>query len=219
MGLTIEASHIFKAYNGHEVLKDCSFVFDRGGAYALLGPNGSGKSTLFRILSLLERPDRGQVRYLENGRFISADLNLRRRITLVLPRLGVFNTTVFRNAAYGLKLRGLAKGEIEARVNEVLDMVGLTKKRWQPALGLSSGETQRLGLARALAINPEVIFLDEPTASIDPVNIEIIEEIILTVKSRREATIIMITHDPGQAQRLGDHLLVMKNGKIMARGV
>lgn len=98
-------------------------------------------------------------------------------------------------------------------------MVGLTEKRWQKALELSSGETKRLGLARALMINPEVIFLDEPTASIDPINTEIIEGIILKMKRQGKSTIIMITHDPGQAERLGDHLLFMHNGKILAKGV
>ena len=137
----------------------------------------------------------------------------------MLPRLGVFNTTVFSNVAYGLKLRGLAKREIEEKVEEMLHMVGLAEKRRQKALELSSGETKRLGLARALVIDPEVIFLDEPTASLDPLSTEIIEEIILKIKSQGKSTIIMITHDPGQAARLGDHLLFMDNGKILAREV
>lgn len=219
MGLTLKASQVVKLYNGHQVLWDCSFTFASGRAYTLEGPNGSGKSTLFRILALLERPDAGEVNYLKDGQIINADLELRRKITLMLPRIGVFNTTVFNNVAYGLKLRGMARGEIEEKVNEMLQVVGLAEKRRQRALELSSGETKRLGLARALMINPEVIFLDEPTASIDPINTEIIEEIILKMKSQGKSTIIMITHDPGQAERLGDHLLFMKNGKILAKGV
>lgn len=216
--MTIEACQISKAYNCLAVLKDCSLAFKSGHTYALQGPNGSGKSTLLRILALLERPDAGEVRYSEAGRVLSPDLKLQRRITLVLPRIGVFNTSVFRNVAYGLRLRGLPAGEIAARVNEMLQWVGLAEKKGQPALGLSSGETRRLGLARALVINPEVIFLDEPTASIDPVNTEIIEEIILKLKSQRKATIILVTHDPDQAARLGDHLLFIKEGKILAGG-
>ena len=132
----------------------------------------------------------------------------------MLPRTGIFNTTVFKNVAYGLKIRGMSRTEIEARVNDALLTVGLAYKRWQRATELSSGETKRLGIARALVINPEVFLLDEPTANIDPDNTEVIEAIILKMKQARQVTILMITHDPAQAQRLGDELLFMKDGKI-----
>ena len=88
-------------------------------------------------------------------------------------------------------------------------------RKWQRASELSSGETKRLGIARAMVINPEVFMLDEPTANIDPANTEIIEDIILKMKQERQATILMITHDPAQAQRLGDDLLFMQDGKII----
>ena len=133
----------------------------------------------------------------------------------MLPRTGIFNTTVFNNVAYGLKIRGVTRAEIEERVNEALLAVGLSHKKWQRALELSSGETKRLGIARAMVINPEVFMLDEPTANIDPANTEIIEDIILKIKQERQATILMITHDPAQAQRLGDELLLMQDGKII----
>lgn len=217
MGLKVEAFHLSKTYNGNPVLQDCSFSFESGLTYALLGPNGTGKSTLFRILALLEQPDTGRVTYFDGGQIIHADIKLRRRITLVLPRIGVFNTTVFKNVAYGLKLRGVGKGEIKERVNHSLEQVGLAPKRSQRAISLSSGETKRLGMARALVIEPEIIFLDEPTANIDPVNTEIIEEIIRQMKRDRKTTIIMITHDPAQAERLGDHILFLQSGKILSR--
>jgi tungstate transport system ATP-binding protein len=134
----------------------------------------------------------------------------------VLPHTGIFNTTVFKNVAYGLKIRGITHAEIEVRVHDALLTVGLTHKKWQRALELSSGETKRLGIARALVINPEVFMLDEPTANLDPANTEIIEDIILNMKQERRATILMITHDPAQAQRLGDALLFMKSGKIIS---
>ena len=95
MGLELEIVHAFKTYNGNPILRDCSFAFATGRTYVLQGPNGSGKSTLFRILALLENPDRGRVEYRDGGRILAADLALRRRITLVLPRTGIFNTTVF----------------------------------------------------------------------------------------------------------------------------
>jgi tungstate transport system ATP-binding protein len=215
MGLRIEVTKIAKAYNGNPVLRDCSFSFTRGLTYALQGTNGSGKSTLLRILALLERPDVGQVDYLENGLALAKNLALQRRFTLVLPRPGIFNTTVFNNVAYGLKIRGVRSGEIEARVNEILVTVALDHKKSQRALDLSSGETKRLGLARAMVLNPEVLFLDEPTANIDPLNTDIIEEIILKMKAGGAVTILLITHDPAQADRLGDRLLFMKDGGLV----
>jgi tungstate transport system ATP-binding protein len=215
MGLELEIAHVSKTYNGNPILRDCSMAFGRGRTYVLQGPNGSGKSTLFRLLALLEPPDRGRVEYRADGQVLAADLNLRRRITLVLPGTGIFNTTVFHNVAYGLKVRGVNRGEIEARVDTVLAAVGLAHKKFQRALELSSGETKRLGIARAMVISPQVFMLDEPTANIDPVNTEIIEDIILKMKSAGQATILMITHDPEQAQRLADDLLFLKDGKII----
>ncbi|MCX5888457.1 MAG: ATP-binding cassette domain-containing protein [Deltaproteobacteria bacterium] len=215
MGLRIEVTKVAKAYNGNPVLRDCSYNFAPGLTYALQGPNGSGKSTLLRFLALLEAPDTGSVDYLENSTVLPINLELRRRFTLVLPRPGIFNTTVFNNVAYGLKIRGVKSGEIEARVDTILETVGLSHKRSQRALDLSSGETKRLGLARAMVLAPEILFLDEPTANIDPLNTDIIEEIILKMKAGGQTTILLITHDPAQAERLGDRLLLMKEGKLV----
>ena len=215
MGLALDITRVFKNYNGNPVLQDCSFSFAPGRTYVIQGPNGSGKSTLLRLLALLERPDQGAVRYREHGRVLEDSLALRRRLTLVLPRTGIFNTTVFKNVAYGLQLRGAGRAEIEARVQDGLEAVGLASKARQRGLELSSGETKRLGIARAMVINPEVFMLDEPTANIDPANTEIIEDIILRMKQAGRATILMITHDPAQAERLGDELLFMKNGVLI----
>jgi tungstate transport system ATP-binding protein len=215
MGLSLQAIGIYKAYNGLPVLQDCSWAFDPGRTYALLGPNGSGKSTFLRIAALLEPPNAGEVRYFDQGVALPHDLTLRRRLTLLLPKIGVFNTSVYNNVAYGLKIRRLPAQEVEARVAEALRRVGLAHKRRQNGLELSSGETKRLGLARALVIEPEVFWLDEPTANIDPKNTEIIEQIMLDMKTAGKSTIIIVTHDPAQARRLSDHLLVMEHGKLV----
>ena len=215
MGLSLELAQISKAYNGQEVLQACSWVFEKGLTHVLMGPNGTGKSTLLRICALLEAPDGGRVNYLADGQPLAPDLALKRRITLLLPGVGVFNTSVFNNVAYGLKIRGLNPREIEARVGAILEVVGLAAKRRQRALDLSTGQSKRLGLARAMVIDPEVILLDEPTASIDQENSEIIEGIIRKVTAERKATIIMVTHDPAQAERLGDRLLFMKDGGLL----
>ncbi len=217
MKLRLNVSDVWKEYGGVPVLRGCSFSFDEGGVYALMGSNGSGKSTFLRICALLEKPDRGDVRYFFDGGSVADGIGLMRRITLLLPDPGLFNATVFNNAAYGLRIRGLRRGEIEERVSRVLAVTGLEHKRKQNALTLSSGEAQRLGLARAMAISPEMLFLDEPTASVDRANREIIEDIILKMKKDAGSTVIITTHDMKQAERLAGTLLMMEDGKISVK--
>lgn len=214
MGLKLIVSKIYKTYNSKTVLKGCSFSFDRSGVYVLIGANGTGKSTFLRICALLEAPDSGEIIYFEGDRALPHDLNLRRRITLMLPDIGVFNTTVFNNVAYGLKIRGIKKEEIRQKVYEALDFVGLLHKKNQNALTLSSGEKKRMGLARAIVLEPEVLFLDEPTASVDEENTEIIEKILIQLKQRLNSIIIIATHDKDSAKRVGDFLLSVRNGGI-----
>jgi tungstate transport system ATP-binding protein len=191
MSLQLVVHRISKSYDGKAVLRDCSVSFNKSGAHILTGVNGSGKSTFLRMCALIENP-----------------------ITLVLPGVGIFNTTVFKNVAYGLKVRGIEKKEIEEKTLRALAFVRLTLKKENNALTLSSGEMQRLGIARALVIDPEILFLDEPTAFIDQENTEIIEDIILKMKTLETTTVIITTHYREQAQRLADMLLVIKDGRI-----
>ncbi len=215
MSLKLVSSDISKKYNGTDVLRNCTYSFSESGIYVLTGPNGCGKSTFLRICALIEEPDSGKVIYNSDGNQTPKDLSLKRRVTLVLPKVGLFNTTVYKNAAYGLAIRGIRGQEARERVDRVLDFVGLGHKKNQNALTVSSGEAQRLGIARALVIEPEILFLDEPTASVDQKNTAIIEEIIRKMKDDREVTVIMTTHDREQASRLADTLLVMKDGLII----
>lgn len=213
--MKLTASHIKKNYSGRAILQDCTVSFGEHGISVLMGSNGCGKSTFLRICALLEKADEGELLFADNGATLEQDLSLMRRITLVLPRNGVFNTTAFRNVAYGLRIRGIQKRELEERVAEALAFVGLEHKKNQSARTLSSGEAQRLGIARALVIRPEILFLDEPTASVDEENTGIIESIILAMKKEGRTTVVMTTHDRDQAVRLADRLLLMKGGKIM----
>ena len=214
MKLRLQISHIHKNYNGKRVLRDCSFSFHESGAYVLMGPNGSGKSTLFRLCALLEQPDKGEITYLSGDTIVPQEIQLRRHITLVLPKIGVFNATVFKNVAYGLRIRGMGKKEISEKVERSLEFVGLTNRKNQNALTLSSGETQRLGIARAIVIEPEIIFLDEPTAFVDEENKRIIEDIILKIKRDGSSMVIITTHDRTQAEKLTDRLLFLQDGKL-----
>lgn len=212
MSLTMSVEHLRKAYNGRDVVAGCSFAFDRPGVYVLTGPNGCGKSTFLRLCALVEPPDSGSVRFFSGGEPAPPDLCLKRRITLVLPKVGVFNTTVFRNVVYGLLLRHVPKEAAREKGAAALDFVGLGGKGGRNALTLSSGETQRLGIARALAIEPEMLFLDEPTASVDRHNTALIEDIVRHMKQRRKTIVVMTTHDLAQAGRLADRLLAMDDG-------
>lgn len=215
MKLGLSVSQIAKTYNGNEVLKDCSFSFEKPGIYVLTGANGCGKSTFLRICCLLETPDSGEVIYVDERGVVPLDISLQRRITLVLPKIGLFNKTVFRNISYGLRVRGIRGKEAGYRVEKVLDFVGLGHKKDQNARTLSSGEAQRIGIARALVIEPDILFLDEPTASIDRKNTEIIEDIIQQLKNDEKTIVVMTTHDPAQAQRLADFRMTICDGKIL----
>ena len=211
MSLRLTVTNICKSYNGKSVLKDCSVSFNHRGIYVLMGPNGSGKSTFLRMCALLESPDKGEINYFSGNEMLKTDIALRRRITLLLPGLGLFNTTVFRNVAYGMRIRGIKNKEIEEKSFSALEFVGLTHKKDHNALSLSSGEKQRLGIARTLVIEPEVLFLDEPTASVDEENTEIIENIILDLKETGRSTVIVATHDTIQAERLSGKVLILRN--------
>lgn len=214
MGLTLSLSKVRKNYGDLTVFENCSFVFRDSGIYTLTGPNGCGKSTLLRMMALLEEPDQGEIIYYSGEQPVPKDRELKRRITLVLPKVGVFNTSVFRNAAYGLKIRGINGAEKKDKVLQALKFVGLAHKKDQNALTLSSGETQRLGIARAIVIRPEILFLDEPTASTDQKNTQIIEKILLAMKRETRTTIIMATHDFEQTKRLAGHVLTISRGEL-----
>jgi tungstate transport system ATP-binding protein len=213
LGLTV--TDIIKTFEGNRVLDVLSHRFEAGETHVLMGSNGCGKSTFLRICALLDHADSGRLVFTSGESELPADLGLRRRITLVLPRVGLFNASVFYNIAYGLKIRGIAKSERIEKVEKVLEFIGLSHKRSQNALTLSSGEAQRAGIGRALVIEPDLLFLDEPTNSVDLKNVGIIEKIILTMKEARQPTIIMATHDRSQAGRLTDCRLQMNDGKIV----
>lgn len=214
MSLALVLGGVMRHYDGEPVFGPFSHTFEAGTTSVVMGPNGSGKSTLLRICAMLEPIDAGSIRFYDRDEELNQDLVLRRRVTLVFPKTTVFRGTVFDNIAYGLRVRDADPSSIVERVEEALVSVGLSHKIRQEARTLSSGEAQRLGIARALAIEPELLLLDEPTASVDEKHTAFIEEFIMSLGKQTRTTIVMSTHDRNQAEKLTKQILVMKKGII-----
>ncbi len=219
MNVLLDLKKVSLSYGPKQVLDNCSCSIGAG-VTAIMGHNGSGKSTLLRACALLEEPTEGEVYYSENGKDLDHDITLKRRLTLVLARGGLFNASALSNAGYGLKVRSVPALKRREMAMAALEAVGLAHLARQNALTLSSGEAQRLALARALAIGPEVLFLDEPTASVDEENTEAIESLILQMSkgggiAPHVPSIVLTTHDREQALRLADKHITMSRGTIV----
>ena len=173
-----------------------------------MGPNGAGKSLLVRLLHGLIPPTAGEIRW--GGQPMSDEI--RKRQSMVFQRPVLLRRSVAANIDFALRLRGRAD---RARRRDILDMVGLADRERQQARLLSGGEQQRLALGRALATKPEVLFLDEPTASLDPASVLMIEQIVTKAREDRGVKVIFITHDMGQARRLADDVVFMHRGEMV----
>jgi tungstate transport system ATP-binding protein len=216
--IRIEA--VTKKFGDTEILKTINLKVLKGEIFTLIGPSGSGKTTLIRLINLLDTPTTGKIVFdgTDTSDNEKVRLSVRRRMGMVFQKPAVLNTTVAENVAYGLKFRGVEKSQIDVRVHEALDIVGLLHLTDRKAVTLSGGEMQRVAIARALVTHPEVLLLDEPTANLDPVNSELIENLILRVHRQFHTTIILSTHDMIQGQRLADRIGVIINGRIAQVG-
>jgi len=172
----------------------------------VMGPNGAGKSLLLRLLHGLLQPSAGSICW--GGAAMSKQV--RERQAMVFQRAVLLRRSVAENIDFVLRLKRAATKD---RRDEILEHVGLLDRARQPARLLSGGEQQRLALARALALEPEVLFLDEPTASLDPASVQMIEQIV-SAAHRRGTKIIFITHDLGQAKRLADEIVFLHRGRL-----
>lgn len=208
------AENLKKYYNDRLVLDIPYLDFETGRIYALVGPNGSGKTTLLKILNLLEQPTEGKLYF--DGHKINKDIiNIRRQMAFVLQDTVLFRTTVYKNVAYGLKVRSVDKKIISSMVFNALNMVGLAGFENRKARQLSAGEAKRVALARALVLKPRVLLLDEPTANIDKQNVQVFETLLKKINAERRTTTIFTTHDLSQAYRLADKVIFLLNGKII----
>ncbi len=207
-----ELHDVRKAYGGKTVLAVDHLVVHQGETLAIVGPNGAGKTTLLRVLNFLEQADQGRIWFEGSLVPYPAPLHLRRRITTVFQRTVLLHRSVRDNVAYGLGLRG---EHDERRVDQVLRHVGIEHLASMPAQQLSGGEAQRLALARALALRPDVLLLDEPTANLDPPNVAAIEAIIGDLPLQDGITIVLVTHNLFQARRLADRVAMLLGGRLV----
>lgn len=216
----LETRSLTKTYAGTNVLKNISLTIEKGELLAIVGPSGSGKTTLLRILDLLDLPSSGKLFFNQIEAPISAPerLALRRRIGIVSQQTTLFNSSVYDNIAYPLKIRHQTKNEIRQRVSDALALVGLKEFERRKALTLSGGEMQRVALAQAIVFEPELLLLDEPTANLDPRNIALIENIISHVNHGSKITVVMATHNMFQAQQLADRAAVIREGELVGVG-
>ncbi len=212
----IEAQGISKNFGPIYALKDISLKIMTGKITALLGPSGSGKSTLLRIMAGLEIPSSGTILYNNVGIDNRNRHNLRLKSTMVFQKTVFFSTTVLKNIALGLKFRNEEGRGIEDKVNKVLKLVRMDSFARRSAKKLSGGEQQRISLARALVIEPELLLLDEPTANLDIANAMMIEEIIKDLEGN--TTIVVATHNIHQARRLSKQAAILFQGSLVEQG-
>jgi tungstate transport system ATP-binding protein len=196
---------------GRRIVDGITLELEHGPRTVVLGPNGSGKSVLMRLCHGLLRPTSGELRF--NG---PQWLDGRRRHAMVFQRPVMLRRSALANVAYPLALAGVKRIEQRRIACEALERVGLLPFASQPARVLSGGEQQRLAIARAWALRPDLLFLDEPTANLDPSATQAIEAAIQTVHEAG-TKIVLITHNLGQAHRLGDEVVFLSCGRVAER--
>ena len=214
----IRVKHLYKNFGQLEVLKDISVNIKKGEVIAIIGPSGSGKSTFLRCLNLLEEPTGGAI-YIKDKNLMDdkTDINLvRRNVGMVFQHFNLFpHKTVLENLTLApMKVKNMKQSEIEKKAFMLLEKVGLKEKASAYPNQLSGGQKQRIAIARALAMDPEVILFDEPTSALDP---EMIKEVLDVMKDLAEEgmTMIIVTHEMGFAKNVADRVFFMDRGNIL----
>lgn len=213
----LDAWDLVKSYAGRRVVEVEHLAVEEGEVLAVLGPNGAGKSTLFRLLSLLEPAEAGRIAHF--GRPVkSGDLAARRRTATVFQRPLLMQGNVRENVAFGLKLRRVARDDRREKVAWALDLMGIAGFADADVKTLSGGELQRVAIARALVLDPEILFLDEPTSNLDGGVRRRFREDLRDVVGRLGVTVVLITHDQNEALSLAHRVAVLREGRVVQEG-
>ena len=217
----LEVRSLSKNIGSAEILKGIDLTVERGEILGLIGPTGSGKTTLLRLINLLDEPSTGSIHF--DGREVSGRperelLAARRKMAMVFQKPVMFKASVEENVSFGLKMRGRVDAEgVRGRMKEALAAVGLSGYESRDANTLSGGEMQRIALARALVLQPELLLLDEPTANLDPRSAASIDSLLQSLAGGRTA-VILATHNMQQCRKLADRVAVLQAGRLVAVG-
>ena len=215
--MTIQVQHVSKRFGSFVALDDVSIEVPGGSLTALLGPSGSGKSTLLRVIAGLEPPDSGSV--VLAGADVTRTLPQDRGIGFVFQHYAAFrHMTVWDNVAFGLQVRKRPKAEIVPRVAELLKLVGLEGLTQRYPSQLSGGQRQRMALARALAVQPAVLLLDEPFGALDARVRKELREWLRRLHEDVHVTTVLVTHDQEEAMEVADQVVVMDHGRVQQVG-
>jgi tungstate transport system ATP-binding protein len=215
--VAIETGGLVKRYGERTVVSVDSLRVYEGEVLAILGPNGAGKTTLFRLLALLERPDAGWVSHF--GRRVGVrDLDARRRTAAVFQRPLLFQGTVTENVGFGLRFRRLSRKDVKTKVRSTLEFMGISSLAEADMRTLSGGEMQRVALARALVLEPDILFLDEPTSNLDVHVRRRFREDLRRVVEGLSATVVIITHEHNEALALARRVAVIQEGAVVQIG-
>ena len=208
----LELRDVRHEYDGRVVLHLERFAVPPGAAIAVVGPNGSGKSTLLRLLALLERPTQGWV--LLDGAVVTSRGAARRRVTLVEQRPILFRATVRENLEFGLQVRGIRRTEVNRRIQDVAARFGITPLLGRRRHELSDGEVQRVAVARALAVEPDVLLLDEPASSADRAAALTLYRALAEERVRRPMAVCLASHQLEDAYRWADDVRALADGRL-----
>lgn len=218
----IEITGLGKYFGDHKVLTDISLSVAKGDVFGIVGHSGAGKSTLLRCLNGLERYDEGSVKV--NGREVR-DLNdaelkrLRRDMGMIFQNFNLMSRkNVFENIVFPLKVWGVPGPAAASRVDELLELVGLTDKKNEKVRNLSGGQKQRVGIARALALNPEILLCDEATSALDPKTTISILELLLDINKKLGVTIIAVTHQMEVVKMICNKVVIIDGGRVVDSG-